>query len=295
MDRKCREFRNRYEDLEGRIPDDASGDALRAHSASCPSCTSFLADRRALQSALRPLERARAGAVPSDDLAERIVARIQREAVETSTRASVPFFLRSSTRRVAPVAVTLAVFLAFGVFASLVASGMIPTASPAASLTPGAKNDAFAPEATTGKPSGNYVDDQTGGTASEGLSADSRLVLTGLDMLPVSDVKAAAGSTSTYAKLVASGALGTPSAFRGYENKDGSLTLLLLYPSGTIQDRADSISAVLAPCASPFRIEIIDGKDIGSTFTALGLSDADAFLSGHAGTGYRLLMVDLGR
>jgi hypothetical protein len=295
MNRDCGTFRKRIEDLEGGIPDNKSGEALRAHVASCPSCAAALADRIALDASLAPLVRERRSAAPSEGFAERIVARIQRESVESSRPKVVPFLLRASTRRYAPVAATLAVFLAFGVFASLVAGGMLPALVPATNLTTGAKDSSFAPESMTGNPTAPGYDANGDLTGTAGLAADSRLVLTTLGLLPTTDLKADSGSNASYSKLVASGAFGNPVGFRGYRNADGSLTILLLYPSDGIQDRADAVSDVLAPCASPFRIEIIDGKDIGSTFTALGLADADAFLSGNTGDGYRLLMVDLGR
>ncbi len=295
MDKDCGKFRDQVEDLQGRIPDEASGDALRGHAASCASCSAWYADRAALRDSLEPLVRGRRTTVPSEDLTARIVARIQQEAVASSNPRTVPFFLRPSTRRYAPVAAALAVFLAFGVFASLVAGGLVTSLTAGHSITPASKDSSFAPQTMTGSPSGTAVDSQDALTGGEGLTAASRLVLTEVAQLPSVTLKASTGSYTAYSTLVSSGAMGSPAAFRGYRNGDGTLTLLLLYASNAIQNRADAISATLAPCASPFRIEIIDGRDIGSTFTALGIADADAFLSGNTGDGFRLLKVDLGR
>jgi hypothetical protein len=295
MKTACRHCRDMLMDLKSREPGDASGTGRMAHLAGCPSCAEFLADQDAARKATSPLADARRAAVPPEDLSDRIVARIQQEAVASSTGRPLPFFLRASTRRYAPIAAGFAVFLAFGILASLVAGGVIPSLAPNGGWFPDNGKSTDAPGFISRDVSKAVETDTSTKPVSEGISADSRLVATTLQALQTNDVKGATGAASTYDQLVASGALGAPASFRGYRNTDGSLTLLLLYPSDTIQDRADGISEALAPCASPFRIEIIDGKDIGGTFTALGLTDVDAFLSGATGTGYRLLMVDLGR
>lgn len=294
MKTACRECREAMGDLRGREPDEMPA-AAKAHLDACPACAAFLAEREAYAAAIAPLAAARQAAAVPDGLADRIVARIQRESVEANapTARPVPFLLRASTRRYAPLAAGAAVFLAVGLLVSLAAGGAFglpggqtPTADKANDLTAAAQDlsgQAGSPETLT--PSGSTI-----------ATTFPRLVATDPKKAFVADVKAADESLpAAYDVLAASGAMDGALGYRCYLNADGSLTLLLLFPDGSIQDRADKISQVLAPCASSFRIEIIDGKDIGSALQAMGIPDAAAFLSSAAGADARLLRVDLGR
>ncbi len=298
MKTACRHFREEWMDRKGRSPDDLSGIALRAHSSDCPACTAFMEENRDVFAALNVLAVERSRAVPSADLAERIVARIQGEAVEASTPRTVPFFLRSSTRRYAPLAAGFAVFLAFGVFAALVGGGILLGGNPSGYIAPtqsqtdakGATNDAkgISPGAGT-----DAITDTTG-FAPE-TCATPRLIVSDADPGSLSFLQDGSAVQTTYATLVDSGEMETARVVRAYLNSDDSITILLLFPSDTIQDRADRIAKVVSSCASPFRIEIIDAEDIGDRLKTLGLVDAEAFVSGSADGGFRLLMLDLGR
>ena len=285
--------------LPDRLSDEPSGKDRESHVSTCPSCAAFVAAQREALAALAPLAAARKAALPPEGLSDRIVARIQREAVEANAASAlrpVPFLLRTSTRRYAPIAAGLAIFLAVGLSSGLLAGGgFFAPLSPAATPTftdKGATTDANEP------PSGG----QTIGPEADVTNAES-LVGHYPILLPtdgkrcfVADAKAGADVPSAaYDAAVATGAFDGAYAFRCYLNADGSLTVLALLPSAGIQDLADRVSAALAPCASPFRIAIIDAKDIGSAFAAIGIQDADAFLSSADGAAARLLRVDLGR
>ena len=298
MKTACRHFREVWMDRKGRLPDDDTGIALRAHSSGCPSCTAFLEENRDVFSVLNFLAVERSRAVPSADLADRIVARVQREAVESSAPRTVPFFLRSSTRRYAPLAAGFAVFLAFGVFAALVGGGILPSGNPSGYIAPtqsqtdtkGATND---PNGISPGVGADAITDMTG-FAPESCSTP-RLVVSIADPGSLSFLKAGSAVQTTYATLVDSREMDEAKVFRAYLNSDDSITICLLLPSDTIQDRADRIAKVVSSCASPFRIEIIDAEDIGDRLKTLGLVDAEAFVSGSADGGFRLLMLDLGR
>lgn len=288
-----------WTEFPDRHPDDASGKDRESHLSTCASCAAFVAAQSEALAALAPLAAARKAAVPPEGLSDRIVARIQRESVETNAASllrPVPFLLRASTRRYAPIAAGFAIFLAVGLASGILAGGgffapLRLEATPTFS-DKGATIDA------NGSPSGGQTNaPETATPTFESLVGHYPVLLpTDGKRTFLSDVKAAAGVPSaSYDAAVATGAFDGAYAFRCYLNADGSLTVLALLPSHGIQDLADRVSAALAPCASPFRIAIIDAKDIGSAFAELGIQDADAFLSSADGAAARLLRVDLGR
>ncbi len=280
------------------MPEDDSGNSPLLHLSTCISCAAYMKKHEAFVAAMTPVLAERSGATPSIDLAERIIARIQQDSVETSLVRPIPFFLRSSTRRYAPLAAGFAVFLAFGLFAALVAGGILPNTGTPGFFTPtanqtdtkGASND---PNAVSQAAVSDAMEDATG-FAPESCTTP-KLIYTVSEVGTISSLKADSDIQSTYRTLVDSGELGDHRVFRVYQKSDGSLAVFLLLPSDTIQDRADRISKVLSTCASPFRIEIIDAEDIGDRLKTLGLVDAETFVSESADGGFRLLMLDLGR